>query len=362
MNREVLAAGQVMAVAALSMIGVAILTAPGTVAVRAGPDAWLSFAVMLALSIGAAYLMLSPADWFPGEGLVEYTRRLFGKPLGTAVCLVYSLLEMLSGALVIRLFAEVVGTAVLAWTPLEVTSGVMLLLVAYLCMQRVRVFGRVNALFLPTVIVAFYAFIISVFQRATVSNLTPVLARGLGPVASGAASSAVAFQGFEAILYFGGYADKPREAIRAGLLGVFLVGAAFVLTCAGVLGIFGHVHLAVLQWPVLEAMKVLGGMPGEAIERYESLFVTVWMIAAFTSAGALVYAGTGVFSDLTGTDRRLLTPIVTPLLYTLVLAPNNVFSAVSLASVAGAASLGWATVVAIAVGIAASRTKGAERR
>ncbi|MGE5485220.1 MAG: GerAB/ArcD/ProY family transporter [Ignavibacteriales bacterium] len=357
MNRDTLSTNQVMSIVAQAMLGVSILTVPGVVSRIAGPDAWLSFLITWAAVSGVAAVTVSLSLRFPGETLVGYSSRILGKRLGVLVSVVFGLLETISGALVARVFAEAVGAVILVRAPIEVLSGAMVLLTLYLSLQRVRVFGRVNAFFFPGICLVFALFIAGTYGYAHLANLTPVLRRGLAPVLGGVAQSVLAFQGFEVMLYFLGFADKPRENMRASLTGISLVGGAYVATVAGVTGVFGPQHLSRLQWPVLEAIKVLGGESALGIERFEALFITVWMIAAFTTVGALVYTGVRILSEITGLQHsNLLVPLIGPLVYVTGLAPENVFSALGIASRVSVAIVLYATFISLVMYVVAVAT------
>jgi len=347
-RKDALSPGQITAIIAESMLGVSILTVPGTVTRVSGPDSWLTFIITWGVVAGVIALITSLSLRFPGQTISGYASSILGSGLGTIVCLVLALLETVSGALVARVFAEAVGAVVLVRAPIEILSGAMVILALYLSFQRVRVFGRVNAFFFPIIWVTFGVFIAGVYGYVRLANLTPVLSRGVGPVLRGVAPALFAFQGFETALYFLGFAGKPRENMKAALLGVSAVGAAYLATVAGITGVFGPGHLSNLQWPVLEVIKVLGGESALGFERFEALFITVWMIAAFTTAGALVYTGVRIFSETTGLRHdALLVPIVGPLVYLIGLAPDNVFRAMQVASIVSALTVCWAAFISV---------------
>ncbi len=348
MNRDTISTNQVMATVALAMIGVSILVAPGEVARVSGPGAWLSFLITGVASAGITALMVALCLRFRGETLVGFSKRILGGPMGIAVSIVFAVLETLSGVFVARLFAEAVGSVVLVRAPVEVLTGTMLLLTLYLAFQRVRVFGRVNEFFFPAVIGAFSVFILSMYGNVSLANLTPVLGGGAGAVFAGGLPAVVAFQGFEVMLYFLGFAEKPQESMRAALTGVAVVGTEYVATAAGVTAIFGHYHLGRLQWPVLEAVKLLGGESGRGAERLEALFVTVWMIAAFTSASAFTYTGVRAIAEITGLQHgNLIVPVAAPLMYVVALAPANIFGALSVTSTISILTVGWAALITL---------------
>ena len=103
-----------------------------------------------------------------------------------------------------------------------------------------------------------------------------------------------------------------------------------------------------LQWPVLEAIKVIGGASGHGIERFEVLFITVWMVAAFTTAGAVAYTGIRLLSDATGwRDNALTTMVILPLMYVLCLAPENLFQVKQAAGLAGKVAVGYGALISV---------------
>ncbi|NPV70908.1 MAG: GerAB/ArcD/ProY family transporter [Firmicutes bacterium] len=359
MNRETISANQIMSIVASSLIGVSILALPSSVARVAGPDGWISFLLAWAGSMAALYLVVALARRFPGESLLQYSIHILGRPAGTAATFLFGVVELVSSALVTRVFSEAVVSAVLPEAPHEVICAAMTALVAYLSLQRVRVFARVHELFLVPILVTFGLFILSVYQNAYLANITPVLARGAGPVLAGVARTSLAFQGFEIMLLFFAYAANPGEIARSSLLGLSLAGVLYVTAIAGVTAVFGPEHLKSLQWPMLEAIRIVGASPGVGFERIESLFMTVWMIAAFTSAGALGYAGIRALSDAIGwQDATLSVPVFSPVLYAISLAPSNLFSVLDASSLSGQVAIVYTVLLTITLlGVAVIRRR-----
>ena len=362
MRRDMISSSQVTAIVASATIGVAILGLPARTARIAGPDAWLSIVVGAFATAGVAWAIVSLARRFPGQTFVSYARDLLGPAIGTTLVVLFALAELSAGALVIRTFGEAVVSVVLTETPLETLVVIMVLLTAYLALQRVIVFARVMEFHFHMMVLTLSLFAATVLGRVSMPNLYPVLGKGLKPVLIGTWDSLPAWVGFETMLYHLGYAVSPREATRATLLGVVAVGMAYLVITVETVAIFGAGHMKVLQWPVLEAMK-FAHVPGMIFERLESVFLVVWMAAAFTTAGALVYTSIRSLGDaLNLSDHSPLVPASVPILYGLaMLSPNPIVTtAVTsvVAKVVGLYTVFLLAVLYVAAGIAAARRRG----
>ena len=90
---------------------------------------------------------------FPRHSLMEYSNMILGAILGRLLSLLFLVYWFLLTAILVRTFGEMVITAILPNTPLEIIIGIMLLLGAQLAAQDIKVFARIHEILLPLTII-----------------------------------------------------------------------------------------------------------------------------------------------------------------------------------------------------------------
>ncbi|NLJ33253.1 MAG: GerAB/ArcD/ProY family transporter [Firmicutes bacterium] len=279
---------QAAAIVASSIIGVGILTLPREVAAAAGTDGPL--ATLLGGGIAALLLLLLTKLGlrFPRHSLMEYSNMILGAILGRLLSLLFLVYWFLLTAILVRTFGEMVITAILPNTPLEIIIGIMLLLGAQLAAQDIKVFARIHEILLPLTIIPLLFLFLNSINAINPLHLLPILAFGPWPLIKGALATGLSFLGIESVLMLLPYYSKPQEAVKSHLYGILIpIVLYFTIVTMG-LGTFGDTALQYLQWPALEQIRLaaLPSMPS-VFERLESIFIGIWVVVLFTSTGSL---------------------------------------------------------------------------
>lgn len=319
-----------------TLIGVGVLTLPRAVAEYGQEAAWLLVILGSIPAFLSVWLLTRLQLRFPQLSMIGYGRQILGsknkKPtIITSILLIPALLPFLSfwlvgTAAVARTFGEVVVTAVLRKTPLEVTIFSMLLVAALLVIYEVEVIARVNEILLPLIIVPILFLAIFSLQRFELENLLPVWPNiPLGALFSGVLITVFAYQGYEILTLYSRYTQVSSKNVRMNLLGVGLATFTYTLIVFAGVSVFGDEELALLMWPTLELVKVTQ-VPGLILERMESAFLGVWVVAVFTTTANLYHATSLLISEFFNLEkyRRWLAGALLPLLFWLALRPQNV--------------------------------------
>lgn len=278
---------QATAIMASTIIGVGILTLPREVTAAAGSDGHLATLLGGILAIFILIFLTRLGMRFPNQTLIEYNDLILGRFLGKLLSLAFIIYWLLIAAITVRIFGEMVITAILTNTPLEVIIGIMLLLGAQLASQELRVFARVHELLLLlTFPPLLFLFLISV-RSVNLLHMLPVLAFGPLPVLHGALATGLSYLGIEIVMMLFPYYKEQEQAMK-----YHLYGAAIPLVLYGSivfigLGTFGPDALQYLQWPTLEQIRI-ATIPG-VLERLESIFIGIWVVVVFTSVGSLLF-------------------------------------------------------------------------
>jgi spore germination protein len=323
---------------ASTLIGVGVLTLPRVTASEAQEAAWMATILGAIIAVMVLVVITKIGFRFPKKGIVSYSASILGSDkkkwwfIGRLLSLpiVFILLGywLTTTAMIARTFGEVVVTAVLRQTPLEVTIITMLLTALLLVMYDVEVLARVNEILLPIIVipVLFIAFLS--FQSFQLEFILPVWpGLSLRDFFMGVLLTLFAYQGYELITVFSAYTHITKKTMRLNIIGLLIPAFVYLLIVIAGVSVFGNEELSMLMWPTLELVKVTQ-VPGLILERMESAFLGVWVAAVFTTTANVYYATTIVTSQFFGLEkyRRWIGLAFLPLLFFLSLQPDNVIA------------------------------------
>jgi spore germination protein len=340
---------QITSIIASTLIGVGVLTLPRNASETLQESGWISTILGAVIAMVSITVIVKLSAKFPGLSLVQYSRRIVGSTKSDWIGRVFSLPFILTYAVflaivtvaVARTFGEVVVTAVLKETPLEVIIITMLLTAFVLCLHEVEVMARVNEILLPIILIPVLLIALFSFQSARFDNMLPIFPTDWKNLAIGALAASFAYQGYEVMTIFFGYAKDPSQLLRASLWGIGIPAFVYTMIVLSGILVFGSDELQKLMWPTLELVKTTE-VPGLILERLESAFLGVWVAAVFTTVGNAYYALVLLIKEyfrFQMKGQRWTAFLLLPLFFWLSLIPQNVVDLFKFLSFMGYAGL-----------------------
>lgn len=316
---------QTFAFSAGTIIGVGVLVLPRWLIERAGTGAVLAMVLGSVAAVALAFCWAWVLERYPTVG-PNATTVTVGVGSVARFAFIAALVGFfaVTGAMVAREFGEVIVTAVLTNTPLEVTVLLLLGLSAYMLRQPIQGQVRVFEILLPLMIIPVFLIAAFALQNGRMLNLLPVLGNnpsGLWP------ASLMALGSFEGMMVFAlvvTIPSTPKDLIRP-LVGAILLAASVHITVVLVtLAVFGPAGTRHLLWPTLELARITS-LPGNVLERVEALFLAVWVAAVFTTlAGALLVVAIAIARVLRLSDHKIVVPWLVPVLYVIAMLPRDI--------------------------------------
>ena len=289
-----------------TMIGVGVLTLPRSSTEAAHQFGWWSVLTGLLLSIAAVFVIYKLGARFPDRTLVGICEQVFGskrhawvgRVLSAPVLIFFFAYWAILTAIIARTFGEVVVTAVLTNTPLEVIVGTMLMLCFVVASYEEEVVARINEVLLLLIVVPILFISFSAYQNARLEYIMPFFPtkKHYMDVLSGVLPSLSTYLGFDVVMMFNRGLEREKNIFRAHYYGVLIPGVVYLLiVIAGIMS-FGYEELSKQAWPTLELIKSVN-VPGLILERMEAVFLGVWVAAVFTSAGNYFYCSVCSFTE-----------------------------------------------------------------
>lgn len=322
-----------------TMVGVGVLPLP-LFAVRAGGTGG-PFITLLGIGIAAVGLFIITLLGIrhPEKTIITYSEDILGKWLGRLFSVFVILFFFILTALAAREFGAVVITAVLLDTPLEVTVMVMLLLAVMSARKSMNTFAYIHNFYIPIILAPVLIIVALSLKNANFLYLQPLISSGPKDSFLGALTIAALFQGSFVMTIIIPSMKNPKSAIRAGWWSILISGGLYLLIVAATVGIFGAEEIKQLYWPTLELARTTS-LPGNVLQRLDVVFISVWVIAVFTTIYASYYLTIHSIKQFFRLqDHKMLAYFILPFVFILAMLPQNILQLYNIIQIIGRAGL-----------------------
>ncbi|MEW9032954.1 MAG: endospore germination permease [Planifilum fimeticola] len=327
---------QAYALAFSTVLGTGVLVFPRLMAKEVGSDGLLVIPLVGVVSGIMLCVITKLGGLFPGMSIVGISREILGtgrRPwMGKILSIPFLAFFIANWVMILvvatRTFGQVLVTAIFQRTPIVVIMLMLVAAAAYVSHSRVDVLARFNEFLLPLIYAPVLLLVASLIQAGEVEHVLPLFQTDWKQAVKGFSTALFAYTGFETALVFMGAYQQPKKALRPHMTGIFVITVfIYWFTYLVCLAVFGKDELVRMTWPVLELVKAIH-IPGMVLERLESAFLSIWVIAVFTTLTNIFFAIIHTLHEFLGlADRRRkwLTLSIGGILYGLALWPTNVY-------------------------------------
>lgn len=307
----------------LDIFGMSVITMPREVSIISGRSGWI--AVLCAGIIMTFYtiVLTTLSEKYQNDTFVEFSQKILGGFLGKLLSICFAIKIILTSALQLRFFCEIIRQIVLFLTPLWLTSAIVILVCTYAAYIGYECRGKIAEILLVLIFIPF----IFVFALAALdidfSNLFPIIAENVETLPAGIFVILFMFGGLEFILfarpYINGGKNYKKEIFKVTALLCFLFTITTILTIAK----FGN-SVSHKLFPVLQIMDTVS-IPGSFLERQDILIIWFAIVSIFAAINAGIYFTTVIFSRLTKNEekRRRWLWLVVPAIFIISLLPSD---------------------------------------
>ncbi|MBG9612204.1 GerAB/ArcD/ProY family transporter [Bacillus cereus] len=241
------------------------------------PDVWISFFIGGLISLVCGYSCAKLAQYHPQQTIFQYVQSLLGKPLGICIGLLYILWYTIVAAYQIRILGEFAQQFLLNRTPLFIVMCLPILVGSYLLQSGLQPMIRFFQLFFPLTILIILIILTSGFISFQWHYLQPILGNGIFPVIHSVPLTFFSYFGYETILVFAAFMDKPKQSGKAVCLGIGIPLLLYTLHSFVLVGTLSIEELKVLTWPTMEFAQRIQAW------HLELIFFVIWIIQLFTT-------------------------------------------------------------------------------
>jgi spore germination protein len=323
-DNDVIDETQLMQVLILAIMGVGIVSLPREVADIWGASGWMLIILGGLLAIVQALIITTLAKRFPNKTFPEYGRDIAGRFIGTGAALLIAVYFIIVTAFQARITGDVIKLFLLFNTPIEVIIVAMMAVVLYLVRNGIEPIGRIATIILPILVFGALLLLIPAFSGADFSNLLPLVPDDIPAVFRGIAATSFSFLGYESMLLLLPFTVKSKGLNKTVVKAIGAVILIYVVIYIIVLIEFGVVETKSLIWPLFSLMKAVE-IPGAFVERLEGVFLSLWVLAVFTTMMVTYFCAYLTLGKIIGLKQpRILAVPLFPVIYILAMIPRNV--------------------------------------
>ncbi|MEK5164092.1 endospore germination permease [Paenibacillus sp. FSL R5-0527] len=315
---------EVFASVANMVIGFGVLMLPRSIVeITKSVDGWISIVIGGACALTFTWILSKLISRFPKQNVYSIAAVLLGRPAAVFVTLLFALYMLLFTGYETRGVATISRIYLFDRTPIEVISLVFLLVLVYGVAGPSAALLRLNLIFLPIVVLLLTALILMNIGFFEFRNLKPFFAADWRDVLYASKESVFSFMGFDILLFYNAFINRPLKIAKAASLGLLLPFFLYLLVFVFTIGVFGVDVTGSVLYPTAELAKEVQ-VPGGFFERFESIFFSVWVMTLFsTAAMAFDVSLLALESVFKKANRFTLILWLTPVIYLAGMQPQN---------------------------------------
>ena len=267
---------------------------------KAEQDSWIAILIGLAMSLPLLLLYAKLQTLCPNGDLYDMACTAFGKIVGSAVTLVFSIYAFHLGALVIRNFTEYIQVLSLPETPQPVCAVCIAALAFFTVRSGLEASARSAEFVMPIAYAVIGILLAFVAKDMNLLNLQPVLNHDVRLLVSDGFAS-LTFPFAESVLFLSVFCAVQEPSLpywRSYLLGVGFAGCVLALLIAGNIAVLGVPITRALFFPSYETIGIVN--IGDFISRIEVLVSGNFIIFGLVKVSICLYVGCRGFARVLG--------------------------------------------------------------
>lgn len=262
----------------LASAPVGITTLPREINEYSGQSGWIFIFLSLALILLPMRVLLVLPKRYPGCSMLEILEQIIGKWLARSFFFFLAALAIVGTGLSIRLLTDGIIVHILFHTPSWIIILVEILLVMYAVTKKEETLARFNELVQPLILLAVLIICLLVINKADFSYLKPIISRDIDFNQSLIISMYYFFYSWVFLFFLPSMSNY--EALKKGVLqGLIFLSLIIAMLFIIEISLFGPVEINYIEYPSIDMARLVE-IP--ILERMEIVFLTSWIIYAFT--------------------------------------------------------------------------------
>jgi spore germination protein KB len=280
LNKQQIEPRQFFILVFLFTIGTAIIIGPYLATVDAFQDGWIVAIIGLLLGTGMAWIYASLGKYYFEKTLVEMTKFVFGRWIGTIISLFFVVYLIVLAAIILINISHFTISRILVYTPIIPVEYMYIGVIIFATIMGLEVIARSAEVLVPFFLVLFLFFSVGLFSHIDIDNVRPVLENGFYPVLKSSVGYTIfVFGELVIFLMITPYVSKKNKIKRYFLSGTVLGGiVTFIVVSLSIL-VLGASATIYNTYPTYTLAKMIGYE--NVIQRVEVIMAGIWYISIF---------------------------------------------------------------------------------
>ncbi|WP_226528916.1 GerAB/ArcD/ProY family transporter [Metabacillus niabensis] len=274
----------------LFLFGTAVLLDIGSGAMQ---DAWLVSLISPLFGGAVFYLYYYLFTKFPDKSLIEYTKIIWGKYLGSIVGFFYIIYFIYIAARVLRDFLEMLVISPYFRTSMTTLGICIILVLIYAVNLGIEVFSRVAVICFVIMLVSLFVIntMYVIGGYITPDNIVPVLSNGLKPIIHEVFPLGITVPYGELITFtmLLPYINNKKKVMKTGLFAIACTGLYLTFNMLMLICVIGPDLIIRSAFPSLTAVSNIN--IGDFIQRLDPFIITLMVILGFVKITTFFFCG-----------------------------------------------------------------------
>ncbi|WP_309411783.1 spore germination protein [Bacillus cereus] len=302
------------------------------------PDAWISVILGGIIAMLAGYIIIRLSQNFPKQTVYQYSQQIVGKWIGSIFSLCIICYFLANAGFQISSLEKITRLFLLGGTPTWAIIMPFMWISLYIVMSGINYIARLFEIIFPITIFIFLLISLMSIGIFELDNLRPVLGLGILPVLHGLKTTTLAFTGPEIMLILLVFMEYPNKAVKVMLSGIFVPLIFYVITVVMVIGAFSVDGVITRTWPTIDLMRSFE-ISGLLFERFESLFLVIWIMQIFATYTICYYAAALGLAQLFKKNIQPFIFVLPPIIYIITSTLTNINTLLKFGDMIGNAAL-----------------------
>lgn len=276
------------------MMDVSVTQLPSLAIIHARQDGWISVIIGAVYPLYVALLAIYVSNKYPKDNILALTKKLFGKPLGTFLNILFMISFFSYIPPLISLMGSIVRVDILQSISKLQFSTIFLLVSVYAASKGIKVLGRISticfimviAIILPTLLI---------IKEGSILNIQPVFQASLLNILKGSESTIYDYSLMEFVFLIYPFINDSKKIKPAVLKSV-------VITCIlyawiTFISIY-YLGINIIPRTLYTFITVTEGVKLELLTNFRYIFVSFWIFIAAKSVSILSYIYMFILDDI----------------------------------------------------------------
>ncbi|MBE6066326.1 MAG: spore gernimation protein [Clostridium lundense] len=308
----------------VTLLGVNVFSYPRELSEIVGNDGWIPIIASGFIVWFLCYLIYKVMKNNSYKHFEEIIEATFGKILGKIVGLSFVIYSVVFSAFGLRVFGEEIKLYLLERTPIEFLFLVTILVGSYLIRAEVDNLVKFNEISFWLMFIPIGVVFIVCLYNVDFTNLLPAFDAKPIKYITSLNTSVIRYSGLSILFLILPLVKEQVNTKKAIKRGIIFTTVFYLITFVLTVATFGEKQASILLWPVVSMIGNIN-IPGSFIERWEGIFMSIWIIFYITTFVNQYYFASDMTKRIFNLeDIKLGSAIIIPLTYLVALYPKNV--------------------------------------